>query len=83
MHVGRHSEVESTLRGLRIPAPLPPASETDAPVAPSPITPTNIPVVVAPITRRNFKQQARALWEKDVRGKTVFCVFIMGIQQVC
>jgi hypothetical protein len=37
--------------------------------------------VNAKLSQPDFWKQARALWTKDVRWRTIFCLFIMGIQQ--
>ncbi|KAJ6605850.1 general substrate transporter [Mycena sp. CBHHK59/15] len=34
-------------------------------------------------TRHNIMQQAKELWKKDVRFRTLFGLFLMGMQQAC
>jgi hypothetical protein len=34
------------------------------------------------VTKQTFKQQAKELWAKDVRFRTFFGLFLMGMQQV-
>jgi hypothetical protein len=35
------------------------------------------------MAKHSFKQQAKALWAKDVRFRTFFGMFLMAMQQVC
>jgi hypothetical protein len=37
----------------------------------------------AAVAKQGFKQQAKGLWAKDVRFRTFFGLFLMGMQQVC
>lgn len=39
------------------------------------------PAVAAP--KQTLKQQVKGLWAKDVRFRTFFGLFLMGMQQVC
>ena len=37
----------------------------------------------AQVAKLTFVQQAKELWAKDVRFRTFFALFLMGMQQVC
>jgi hypothetical protein len=37
----------------------------------------------AAVVKQTFKQQAKELWAKDVRFRTFFGLFLMGMQQAC
>ncbi len=64
----RHRDVEETKRRLGIAG----ASAEDYSVD-----------TVIPNVRGHFGKDLKNLWAKDIRMRTLFCVFIMAIQQVC
>ncbi|KAJ7588192.1 general substrate transporter [Mycena floridula] len=72
VHVGRHADAELAMFKLGMTVPRKDESRVAAIDA----------VVAAPIPARTpFWHQAKALWARDVRYRTIFCIFIMGMQQ--
>ena len=75
LHVGRHEEAEGARERLGLKGQRPDLSRNVS-------TMENLVDGPALIPKQSFWDQAQLLWAKDIRWKTVFCIFIMGIQQV-
>jgi hypothetical protein len=91
--VGRHEDAEKSraklgIAGLDSKRETPNASvvaaEVESVAQVSQAAPS-VEAAPAPVNHKlpqpDFWKQARALWAKDVRWRTIFCLFIMGIQQ--
>jgi hypothetical protein len=82
LHVGRYEESESARLKLGLKRQRPEIGSraaSDLTVIRNLAEESNAEPVTIP--KQSFWIQARMLWGKDVRWKTIFCIFIMGIQQ--